>query len=275
MGNIGWNFRGKTVVITGASGGIGRETALRFARAGASLAICDLDPAGGLETAQQCLQAGAAHASFYHMDVGCDASVVKAGENILNDFGCVDILFSNAGIFPRYMGPPLNSIPDLEWERVFSINTLGMVRVCRTFAPAMKERRQGKIVLTSSISMNMPNPATMPYSASKIATANFAQAFSLEMGPYNVNVNVVCPGYVFTGIYANGTGMRFKERRSNAFSDCSDDRSVMNKMASTSALGRPQGAEDIANAVMFLCSDEASEITGQIINVDSGMIRRY
>lgn len=274
MSNISWDFKGKVVVITGASTGIGKGTALAFAKAGADVCVCDFNDVEGAKTVEECKALGA-KAAFYKVDVRSDEMIIAAKDAILEEFGTVDILFSNAGVSSKVMGPPLDSIPDSDWETTFEINTLGMIRVSRVFIPIMKEKRSGKIIFTSSIAMNQPMPATMPYGMSKIATSHFAQGLAQEMGPYNVNVNVICPGYVYTNIYADGTALKFKEKFGGPLAQFETGEQIIYALASQSALGRPQAPEDIANAVMFLASDEAKEITGQIVNVDSGIIFRF
>ena len=274
MSNIKWDFTDKVVVITGAATGLGKGTALAFAKAGAAVCVCDFNEEEGKKTVEECKALGA-KAQFYHVDVRSDEMINAAKDAILEEFGTVDILFSNAGVSSKVLGPPLNDIPDSDWESTFEINTLGMIRVSRAFIPIMKEKKSGKIIFTSSIAMNLPMPATMPYGTSKIATSHFAQGLAQEMGPYNVNVNVVCPGYIYTNIYADGTAMKFKEKYGGPLAQFETGEQIIWALASQSSLGRPQTPEDIANAVMFLASDEAKEITGQILNVDSGIVYRY
>jgi NAD(P)-dependent dehydrogenase (short-subunit alcohol dehydrogenase family) len=272
MGNISWNFKGKVAVITGAASGIGRGTAVEFAKAGAAVAVCDFDFAGAEETIKLIKYAGG-NAKAYKMDVTSNEEIMAAKDAILKDFGTVDFLFSNAGISAKVMGPPFESIPDWDWENTFNVNVFGAAKVCRAFMPIMKEKKSGKIVITSSIAAYLSSPLTVVYSASKIAAINLAQALSVELGDYNINVNALCPGFVYTKIYSDGTGMRFREKRP-ALQQFNDNESVMNAMASGSALHRAQSPKDMANTVMFLCSEEASEITGQVFSVDSGIIRR-
>jgi len=274
MSNISWDFKDKVVVITGAATGIGKATALAFAKAGACVCVCDNNDEAGPQTAHECRELGA-HAAFYKVDVRNDEMILAAKNAILEEFGTIDILFSNAGISSKVMGPPLDAIPDSDWENTFEINTHGMIRVSRAIIPVMKDKRSGKIIFTSSIAMNQPMPATMPYGMSKIATAHFAQGLAQEMGPYNVNVNVICPSYVYTNIYADGTAMKLRDLIGGSMLQFQDGESVIRALASQAALKRPQTPEDVANAVMFLASDEASEITGQIINIDSGIIFRF
>ena len=274
MGNITWDFKDKVVVITGAATGIGRGTAFAFAKAGAKLALCDFNVEEVTNTTNKCIELGA-KAFAYRMDVTKVEEIKAAREKIVADFGTIDILFSNAGISSKVMGPPFEEIPDWDWENTFAANTFGMVRVCREFTPIMKEKKEGKIILTSSIAAFNATPRTMPYSASKIGCISFGQSLAVEMGAYNVNVNILCPGFVYTNIYSDGTAIRFRDAIGGPLAQFEKGEDVMNALSAASApLKRSQTVEDMANAIMFLSSEEAKEITGQVLNVDSGYTRR-
>ncbi|MBQ1334799.1 MAG: SDR family oxidoreductase [Clostridia bacterium] len=276
MGSVAFDFSKDVVVITGAASGIGRGTALQFAKAGASLAICDMNLEEAEKTAAQCREITSGKVIAVKMNVTNDDEVAAARDTIIKEMGTVDILFSNAGVSSKVMGPPLDIIPNSDWELVLQVNTLGMVKVCRAFAPVFREKRSGKIVLTSSIAAYTSTPRSMPYSVSKLATIGFAHAFSIEMGEYNVNVNTICPGFVYTNIYADGTAMKFRAALGGGLLKFNDNESVMNAMAAAgSSLKRAQKVEDMAYAVMFLCSEQAKEITGQVLNVDSGYVNRF
>ncbi len=240
MGTVQFDYQNEVVVITDAATGIGRGTALAFAKAGASIAVCDFNREKGEETVKLCTELGA-KAAFYQMDVTNEDQIHEAKDRILNDFGTVDVLFSNAGIAQNTVsGPTMLSLS--EWEKVFAVNVLGTVRVC---------------------------------SASKIASANYAQSLSLELGEYNVNVNVVNPGYVYTPIYSEGGAMKLREAAKDTLDRFETGEQVIGAIAdASSSLHRMQTPEDIANLVMFLSSDAAKEITGQVINIDSGIILR-
>jgi len=273
MGKISWNFKDEVVVITGGGAGIGRDTCLEFAKAGAKVCVCDFNVAGAEETAKLCQEAGGI-AKAYRMDVTSAEEVDAARDAILADFGTVDILFSNAGRGGKTYGPPLEGMPDEDWQLVFDVNVFGTVRVCRSFLPTFKEKKQGKIVITASIARYLPGPVTAHYAASKSAVYNFAQSLSMEMGPYNVNVNILSPGFVYTNIYADGSALMFREKLGGHLEKYDNNLDVMNAMASGSSLKRAQTGYDMAQAVMFLCTENAKEITGQSIIVDSGYVRR-
>ncbi len=272
--NIKFDFKGNVAVITGAATGIGRETAIEFAKAGANVAVCDYNEEQGRETVKEVMSHGV-KSIFCKVDVKELSQIEAARDIILKEFGTVDFLISNAGVGPNGENiGSLEKIPDADWESIFQINLFGMVKVCRSFLKVFKEKKQGKIVLTSSIAAYNPSPLMPHYGASKIAIINLAQSLSMEMGPHNVNVNALCPGFVYTPIYADGGAENLKKLYKGAFKETDTAEQVMNKLASASAMRRPQQAIDMANGILFLCSDGAREITGQALIVDSGMIRR-
>ena len=274
MGKAKFDFTGEVAVVTGSATGIGRTTAESFAKAGAKVAICDINEEEAKATVELCKAAGG-EAKFYPLNVTAEADeIAKVRDEILSDFGRIDILHSNAGIAQTKLGPPYENIPFEEWSRVFGVNLFGSVKVCQEFAKPMRAQKSGKIVLTASIAAYMPGPVLPVYSASKQATINYAQSLAEELGNYNINVNVLNPGFVYTPIYSTGGAMKIREKIP-ALQACPDGESVITAMsASQSALKRAQTSEDMANAVMFLCSEESKEITGQALNVDSGNIMR-
>jgi len=272
MGFTTYNFKGDVVVITGAASGIGKGTALEFAKAGADLALCDFNDVQGEEVAQACRDLGV-KAKFYKVDVTNTEQVNAVRDEVLKDFGKVTCLFSNAGVSQDVMGPPLESIPDATWERTIGINTLGCIKVCRAFAQPMKEANYGKIVMTASIAVYSLSPIMPAYNVSKIGVLAFMETLCMELGNYNINVNAVNPGFVYTPMYSVDGAMRIREK-SKVLDKFEDPKSVVQAMASTSALHRMQTPEDLANGVMFLCSETSKEITGQVLNVDSGAARR-
>jgi glycosyltransferase involved in cell wall biosynthesis len=187
----------------------------------------------------------------------------------------IDILFCNAGVSAREdrLGPPFTMIPVVEFERLMTLNVYGLIRVTQAFLETFKAQKEGKIVCTASISGYMPSVMMPQYSMSKISVMNIAQTLAKELGPYNVNVNVLNPGFVYTPMYEKG-GMWIKNKMNAAFADCKDSKDVMEKLASQSVFRRSQSPDDMANTVLFLCSEGAKEITGQVFNVDSGITRR-
>ena len=172
------------------------------------------------------------------------------------------------------MGPPMANIDLDDWKRLIGTNLIGTVTVTKAFAPILKEKKRGKIVNISSqtaynVTVSMPH-----YCASKLAIVSYTQSCSVELGKFNVNVNAVCPGYIYTPIYY-GAGNELIEKFPGLLGDCKSEEGVVTKLARVStSLGRPEKPEDIAYCVLFLASDAASEITGNAIIVDSGGVRR-
>ncbi len=274
MENVKFSFPGKVAVVTGSAAGLGRAMAVQFAKAGANVAICDLKEELAKETEKLC-QAEGVKAKFYKLNITDEEMVAKVKDEIVADFGTVDILVNNAGVTtaPGKMGPPMSMIDIPEWKRLVGVNLIGTVTVTKAFAPIFKEKKAGKIVNISSQAAYAPAAAMPHYNASKLAIVSYTQSCSVELGKSNVNVNAVCPGFIFTNMYV-GAGQELIDRYPQIFGSCKTEEDVVKRLAANTSLGRPQKPEDIAYAVLFLCSDAASEITGNAVIVDSGGIRR-
>lgn len=272
MGKVKFDFTGEVAVITGAATGIGRCVAEEFAKAGADVAILDMNEEEGLKTQKMCEDAGA-KAKFYKLDVTSDREVIEGVRDaVIADFGKVDILHSNAGVGQRHTGSVF-TMPDDEWEQVYNVNVFGSVKVIRAFSEPMKERRYGRITMTASISAFIASYMAPAYGSSKSSVVFLMRALALELGDYNINVNVLNPGFIYTAIYADGGAQdiitnfkRFTE------AGVKDPRKAIEIMASQSALHRMQEPIDMANMVMYLSSDGGREISGQAMNIDSGFV---
>jgi NAD(P)-dependent dehydrogenase (short-subunit alcohol dehydrogenase family) len=267
--NIKFDYQGKIVLITGAATGIGRETALKFAKAGASVAVVDFNEAEAKKTADDCKAFGV-KANFYKTDVSDENSVAEMGKKVLADFGYIDFLISNAGISGT-MGLPITNIPAEDARKVMNVNMIGFLNLTHAFYGNFASRKQGKVVVTSSIAGIMASPLLPIYSASKAAVYSLVRSMSVEWGGFNVNVNAIAPGFVYTPIYSDA--ISFKKIFPGRFDDCNTSEEVVKKMASFSALHRVQTAEDMANAILFLCADEAENITGHYLIIDSGRMQ--
>ena len=272
--NVTYSFPGKVAVVTGAAAGLGRAMAVEFARAGADVVVCDLKVELASETVELCKKFGV-KSKFYKMDISDEEMVNSTKDQILKDFGTVDILVNNAGVTtaPGKMGPPMKNIDIDEWRRLVYINLIGTVTVTKAFADTFKEKKEGKIVNISSQAAFAPAAAMPHYNASKRAIISYTQSCSVELGKFNVNVNAVCPGFIFTSMYV-GPGNELIKNIPAIFGDCKTEEDVVARLAAGTSLGRPQSPEDIAYCVLFLASDAAKEITGNAVIVDSGGIRR-
>ena len=247
-------LEGKVAVITGAADGIGRAAAVLFAREGARLVLADINEQGLEETLSR-LQTAQGEGRLKRTDVSREDEVKELVDLALSAYSRIDILCNNARI--------TGGLADLEredggnWQKVFSVNVLGAVLATKHVAGHMKERRAGSIVNTASVAGIRAGAGTNAYSASKAALINFTQTAACDLGGYNVRVNAVCPGLTETGM----TRPIFELAR---------ERGKFEKLGSRCELRRYGRPEEIAYAILFLASDEASYITGQALAVDGG-----
>jgi len=244
----------KTAIITGAASGIGRATALLFAREGANVVLADMQTSA-LEETLQLVKAAGGQGVARTTNVAVEADVQGLVELALSTYGRIDIVCNNAGITGKYGGP--EDWDGEDWQRVYAVNVLGAVYTTKHVAGHMQERRSGAIVNTASVAGIRSGAGGNAYSASKAALINFTQTAACDLGGYNVRVNAVCPGLIETGMtkpvfdYARSSG---KEA----------------KLGSRCELRRYGHPEEVAAAILFLASDEASFITGQALPVDGG-----
>jgi len=235
------SLEGKKALVTGGSRGIGRAIVLELARAGADVTLSYRS--GKDEAAEVAREAGA---RAVHADVS-DRDEARA---LVEQAGELDILVNNAGITRDGL---IARMPDEDWDTVIGTNLGGVFYTCRAVARGMMKRRGGAIVNLSSIVGLHGNPGQTNYSASKAGIIGFTKAFARELGNRGVRANVVAPGYVDT-------------RLTQVIAD-----DLKKTMLASTPLGRFGTPEDVAGAVRFLCSDEASFITGEVLLVDGGL----
>ncbi len=255
-------FDGRVALVTGAGRGLGRGIALALAREGADLAIVDVYLADG--TAKEVEKIGRRELTI-EADVSKNNEVEHAVEETLKNLGKIDILVNNAGI------ARIASVIDMkeeDWDATFGVNVKGVFLFCKAVAKHMIRQGSGRIINVASDAGKTGEPFLAAYSASKFAVIGFTQAFALEMAPYNINVNAVCPSFVDTKM-----NDYIIEQMSKLESKSPDQ--VRNEMKSNIPLGRVAVPDDIAKVVMFLASDESSFITGQAINVTGGGMRKF
>ncbi len=243
-------FDNQTAIVTGAGYGIGRGIAEYFAKKGAKVAIFDLDESTSKET-EKIIQSSGGTAKAFRTDVADFENVSQSVSEVRRELGAVDILVNNAGI--RYVRKVLE-IPNEEWNRTIAVNLTGMFYMVKAVVPMMQEKHRGKIVNVASISGLVGQNGRAAYGASKGGIIQFTRSLAVELGP-EINVNAVAPGFV------PGTGMMKeidKDTRSSSW------------MVANTPVKRAGTPEDIAAAVAFLCSDEASFIAGITLPVDGG-----
>ncbi len=253
MANPG-RLEGKTAIITGAASGIGKATALLFAKEGAKLALADIaDPE--LQEVVDLITAGGGSAIAKATDVSDEEQVKELIDLTLESYSQVDILFNNAGVTGLY--PSVEHEQAEVWRTTFGVNIMGVVFGVKHVAPHMRERGTGSIVNTASVAGIRAGAGGNAYSASKAAVINFTQTSACDLGKYGVRVNAVCPGLIETGM-------------TQPIFDYARDSGKEAKLGYRCELRRYGQAEEIAAAVLFLASDEASYITGQALAVDGG-----
>jgi 3-oxoacyl-[acyl-carrier protein] reductase len=235
------SLEGKSALVTGGSRGIGRAVVLELIGAGANVT---LSYRSGKDEAEEVARETGASA------VQADVSDPESAKRLVEDAGELDILVNNAGVTRDGL---IARMSDEDWHEVIGTNLNGVFHTCRAAVRGMMRRRSGSIVNISSVVGVRGNPGQTNYSASKAGIIGFTKALARELGTRAVRANVVAPGYVDT-------------RLTQAI--CEDMRGLM--LANT-PLGRFGSPEDVAAAVRFLCSDEASFITGEVLLVDGGL----
>jgi 3-oxoacyl-[acyl-carrier protein] reductase len=248
-------FRGKSVVVTGGATGLGRTIALEFGRLGCNVAFCFVDMPGRDCTETALLTEttlSAMGVSVYA--VRCDVRDARAVDRFIGEtrerFGTVHFLVNNAGIASD---GALWRMTEQAWQQVLDTNVTGAFHCIRAVAPVFREQHYGKIVNVSAHQADRPGFGVANYAASKAALQGLTRAAAVELGPANVNVNAVAPGFIRT------------ERMSML------PRDVIERARRSSVLGRIAEPEDVAKVVSFLCSEDARHVTGQTIVVDGGL----
>jgi meso-butanediol dehydrogenase / (S,S)-butanediol dehydrogenase / diacetyl reductase len=250
-------FSGKAVVVTGGAHGIGRASALRFASEGASVAVVDLRGEEAEQVAAECRAAGG-DGRAYHADVSEPDQVAEVVQHIRSDLGGIDVVHSNAG---RLRAGTVLEMPLAEWNRILAVNVTSMFLVARAAVPVMQEGKGGAVVTTGSISGLFGEPALTAYAASKAAVVNLTRAMAIDFAGDGIRVNCVCPGWVDTGF----NDPQFEHDGLSA----ADIAALIER---TVPMGRQGLPEEMAAAVAFLASDDASYITGQTLVVDGGLL---
>jgi NAD(P)-dependent dehydrogenase (short-subunit alcohol dehydrogenase family) len=252
--NQNGRLTGKVAIITGAASGIGKATASLFARAGAAVVVCDLTEESLMTVADSIKQAGGT-VTCVRADVAVESDVRALISRTMALYSRIDILVNNAGIIGE-----MSTLQDMTaegWKTVYGVNVLGAVFATKYAAPHMQEKRSGAIVNISSVAGIRSGAGPNAYSASKAALINFTQTSACDLGGFNVRVNAVCPGLIETGM----TRPVFDYARASGKAE---------KLGSRCELRRYGLPEEVAAAVLFLASDEASYITGQCLPVDGG-----
>lgn len=244
-------FEDEVIIVTGASRGLGRALAMAFASEGGRVVLVATDVQKGQQVAEE-MQREGTPVLFIQADVTRPDQVERMVEMACKQFGTVDVLVNNAGI---HAGAPFLEEGWELWDRLYRVNVWGSVLATQAVVPVMIEKGRGKIVFISSKAAVVGEPAHAAYSASKGAVLAMTRALAIELAPYHITVNAVCPGPFQSDMLL--AAMPRKEDRE--------------ELAASVPLGRLGSPEDITGAVLYLASRESDWCTGQSISVDGGM----
>ena len=241
----------KVALITGASRGIGRATALELAKAGAKIVINYAGNAAAAQEVLKAIQDMGGQAIAVQANIAVAAEVDELIRKTIEAFGSIDILVNNAGITRDTL---LMRMKEADWDAVLDTNLKGVFLCTKAVAKLMMKQRSGKIINMTSVVGLTGNASQANYAAAKAGVVGFTKSMAKELGSRGITVNAVAPGFIATDM-------------TEVLPD-----SVKEQMTSTIPLGRPGTPSDVAKAVLFLCSDAAAYITGQTLNVDGGMV---
>jgi 2-hydroxycyclohexanecarboxyl-CoA dehydrogenase len=246
----------KVAIITGGGAGIGKACARRFATEGVNVLIADLSEADGLATRDQ-IRAEGKTALYCHGDVSKESDCHTFAQTALDEWGRIDILVANAGA--RVRGSLLDAT-EAEWDTIIGVNLKGVAYSCKAVLPTMVAQQSGAIVITSSANAEVGRARMPLYDATKAAVLSLTRSLAVEHGRDGIRVNAICPGYTMTDFHeraAAGRGVSPEALR---------ERNV-----GYGLLGKPAEPHQIASAIYFMASDDASNITGQYLMVDGGL----
>lgn len=245
----------KVAAITGSGSGIGRASAVLFAKEGAKVVVADINDAGGEETMKDIDSTGG-EALFIHTDVTKAPDVENMIQTTMEKFGKIDILFNNAGTPQKTM--PFETLDESLWDHLFETNVKSIYLTLKFAIPVMKNAGKGVVINLASMAGVRPRPGSAAYASTKAAVLHITKALAIELAPYHIRVNCINPAAVDTPMLP-----KFKEE--------GQDLDAFYEGAKASMpLGRIATPDDIANTALFLASDESSIITGICINVDGG-----
>ena len=249
----------KIAVITGAGAGIGEGTAMRFAEEGAKLILADISEPNAIDVAKKIAGIGG-HAIAVAGDISLEEDARRISEAAVEHFGGLDILVNNAADFTTFSVE--DATPD-QWRRVLGINVIGTAMVSKYAIPHMKKRGKGSIVNLSSMSGIIAQPNFATYNSSKGAILTMTRCMALDLAPFHIRVNSICPGCILTSA---------TEREWIRMGITKEE--WISRMAPLHMLNRVGDVREVANAILFLASDESSFITAADLLVDGGYVAR-
>jgi 3-oxoacyl-[acyl-carrier protein] reductase len=244
-------LKDRVAIVTGAARGIGKAVTLNFVREGAKVTLIDVDK-GKLEVVKNEIEKEKGKVILIPCDITKSSDVKEMVDQVHKKMGRIDILVNNAGIIRR---GTIETVTEEDWDQVIAVNLKGTFNCCKAVAGIMKQQGYGKIINVSSIAGKMGDITSAPgYGPSKAGIDALTKTLARQLAPYGINVNGVAPHAIETEMSAQWSEQRRKE------------------IVASIPLGRLGKPEDVANAVLFLASDEASFITGEILDVNGGAL---
>lgn len=247
-------LKDKVAIVTGGGVGIGKAYAQGLAKEGAKVVVADIQEAEAKKVAAD-IQQGGGDAIAVSVDVTSPEKTHSMAEAALKQYGRIDALVNNAGLYSALKKKPFMEIDPEEWDRVMSVNVKGLFLCVKAVYPAMKQQGKGKIINISSGTALSGSPFFLHYVSSKAGVIGFTRALAREVGDDNICVNSIMPGLTISGSNQEGvmTAEQLADRRKRR------------------CLQRDQYPQDLVGTVIFLCSDDSDFMTGQSISVDGGM----
>jgi NAD(P)-dependent dehydrogenase (short-subunit alcohol dehydrogenase family) len=248
-------LQNKVALVTGGASGIGRAISELFAEQGAIVVIADIDAAGAEATAER-ISAGGGKGMFVRTDVSQESDVETAVKAATEAYGTVNVLVNDAAAFEF---GKVEDLTDEGWRRAFGVNVMGASYCVKHVLPGMKAAGGGSIVNVASVSSFIAQPAYIPYNASKGALMQLTRCLAMDLAPFNIRVNAVCPGAVMT-----------PQLEKHHLIVNEDPETVIKGAAEFALLGRVAQPREIAYGALFLASDESSFVTGTPLVMDGG-----
>lgn len=255
-------LNGKTALITGAARGIGKAIALRFAQEGAKIALNDINKESLQDTAREIKKVSRERVVYERADISKSKEVKELTQYVTEELGVIDILINNAAI--SRIVPFLDTSEKL-WDRTMEVNLKGAFLCCQAVVPGMIKKGKGKIINMSSQSGKRGSKWHAAYCVSKFGIIGLTQSLALELAPYRINVNAVCPGVVFTPLWEEQAADQARRKGI-------EEKEVKKDLLKNIPLARLGTPEDVANLVLFLASSRSDYITGQAINLSGGSV---
>jgi len=253
-------LKDKVSLITGAAKGIGKASAILFAREGSIVVIADIDEESGKKTENDIISNGG-KALFIKADLSKSKDVVNLAKSVIAEFGKLHILYNNAGVFWKKKDGPVTEIDEEAWDRILEINLRSTYLCCKYAIPEIIKNGGGSVINTASSAGVTGVPGCDAYTATKGAIVSMTRSMAAEYGSSNVRVNCIVPTHIYTEMFEEST------KNASGFDE--------DKFFKTFPLGKYGSPEDIANAALFLASDESLFITGSMVVVDGGATSTY